>query len=557
MRDIERTVRMRTVQALDNRSIYSTFDEYAAPSGNRGPIGIVRPFAVLSKTTYSAPVTPPIGPAYLAAVLKRAGYDVSIVDAVGADIYRITRSPCNRFNFQGLLTEDIISRLDQNVRIVGVSLMFSQEWIEHRSLIRAIRAARPQAVIVAGGEHSTAMPEYILRDCPEINYIVAGEGEITFLELCHAILLGKSPDQIGGIAFIDDNGRYIQNGLSGRISSIDELPQPAWDLCPVENYFIDNWTMGIAMGRNMPILATRGCPYQCTFCSNPTMWTTRYLMRSPTDVVDEIEHLIEDYQANSIDFFDLTAIVKRDWIIEFCRILSERNICVAWQLPSGTRSEALDEQTLRAIYDAGCRYLVYAPESGSEETLRHIKKKLRLSRLLDSVRTALSIGHTVKVNFIIGFPHERLKNVFETLFLVCRLAIAGCSDCNIAMFAPYPGSELFNQLRSAGTIPELNDDYFRGLILQFDFTVSKSYTPHITGWQLVALRMTGSGLFYILSYGLRPARFVRLLRGLLRGNFQPSNLFEQRISDVLARRRSTKKPLGNTLAGNAIVTVDR
>lgn len=531
----------RSLLPPDNRSVKSCFEAYAAPLGDHSLIQILRPFAVLSKNTYSAPVTLPIGPAYLAAVLEKAGYNVSIIDAVGEDIYRITRSQCNRFNFQGILTKEIINRLDPHVRVLGISMMFSQEWCEHRDLIRAIRVARPSVIIVAGGEHPTSVPEYTLRDCPEVDYVIEGEGELAFLELCHAILCRKPTDQIGGVSFIDRDGRYVRNGLSRRIMSVDELPRPAWHLCSVDNYFVENWTMGIAMGRNMPILATRGCPYQCTFCSNPTMWTTRYLMRPARDVVDEIEQLIKQYRANSIDFFDLTAIVKKEWIVEFCQILREQNVQTIWQLPSGTRSEALDEQTLRMIYETGCRYLVYAPESGSAETLRIIKKKLHLSRLVESIRIALSIGHVVKVNLIIGFPHERLINVLQTLLFAGRMAVMGCHDCNIAIFTPYPGSELYRVLRQNGTIPEPNDDYFRSLILQFDFTVSTSYTPHLRGWQLVTCRTVGSALFYLLSYSLRPVRILRVLRLIFSAHFQPSNLFEQRVSDALARYRFTKR----------------
>lgn len=533
--------RHKPLLELDTRSPASAFDDFRAPSGSTGAIQIIRPFAVLSRTTYSAPVTLPIGPAYLAAVLEKAGYRVSIIDAVGEAIEQIRRTPCGRFNIQGLSSAEIIDRLDPNARVIGLSMMFSQEWIEHRSLIRAIRAAKPEATIVVGGEHATAMPEFVLQDCPEIDYLVTGEGEVGFLQLCFAIFSGGSVEDIGGLCRIDSAGRYVEGGLSRRIAKLDELPQPAWHLCPVENYFIDNWTMGIAMGRNMPILATRGCPYQCTFCSNPSMWTTRYLMRAPDDVVREIQFLIDRYRANSVDFFDLTAIVKKEWIMEFCRTLKSRGIGVTWQLPSGTRSEALDEEALQAIFDAGCRYLVYAPESGSEETLQRIKKRLKLQKLRQSVRAAVAIGHTVKVNVIIGFPHEQWRHVLQTMGFVCQMAVMGAHDCNIAVFTPYPGSELYSQLQTEKSIEPPDDDYFRSLILQFDLTVARSYTPHLAGWQLVACRIAGQALFYVLSYVLRPQRLLRLVQSLRRDRFQPANLLEQRISDIFARRRLLKQ----------------
>ena len=417
--------------------------------------------------------------------------------------------------------------------------MFSQEWIEHRGLIKAIRRSNPDAVIVGGGEHPTSIPEFILRDCPEIDYIVMGEGEITFLELCYRIFHDKNTRDVGGTSFLDDNGTYVFNGLSNRIAHINEIPRPAWHLINVENYFIDNWSMGISMGRNMPILATRGCPYQCTFCSSPSMWTTRYTMRTTTEVVDEIEFLIEQYQANSIDFFDLTAIVKRDWILAFCAELKKRNINITWQLPSGTRSEALDQETLQEIYDTGCKLLVYAPESGSAETLSKIKKKLKLPRLIDSVSHAAAIGHTIKLNFIIGFPHERYRNVFQTIWTVFILALKGASDCHIAIFAPYPGSELYDELRKEGKIERPNDQYFKGLFVIFDYTVLKSYCRHISAPPLLILRLFGMMIFYVVAYASHPRRLIRIIRSVQKERFQAGNLIEQRIFDIIVRRRIT------------------
>jgi radical SAM superfamily enzyme YgiQ (UPF0313 family) len=506
----------------------------------------VRPFAVLSKNTYSAPICLPIGPVYLATLLKSAGYEVSIIDAIGEDVYRITRTPCKRYNLHGLLAEEIIARLDPDVRIIGISMMFSQEWVEHRALINALRAARPYSIIVAGGEHATAVPEYLLRDCPAIDYVVTGEGELTFLELCHSVFAGHFTDEIGGLCSLGPKGEFINPGLSRRIAEVDDLPSPDWALCPVENYFIDNWTVGLAMGRNMPIIATRGCPYQCTFCSSPGMWTTRYIMRDPKKVVDEIEANIEKYRVNSFDFFDLTAIVKKEWIRTFCAELKARGIDIAWQLPSGTRSEALDHETLKAIYDAGCRYLVYAPESGSEESLQLIKKKVRLERLCESVRDAIAVGHTIKINLIIGFPHERLHHVMKTLMLAWRMAILGVHDCNLKSFTPYPGSELHDELRLCGIIPELNDDYFRSLISHFDFTIPSSYSRYVPAWQLLIARNVANIVFYLLSYGLHPGRLLRLFREFHNNRFQPANLLEQRVSDFLARRRWTKAASSRT-----------
>jgi radical SAM superfamily enzyme YgiQ (UPF0313 family) len=377
----------------------------------------------------------------------------------------------------------------------------------------------------------------VLRDCPSIDYLIAGEGELTFLEFLHRFLTEENPSDISGVFSIDPKGQFINNGPARRTSDFSNLPWPAWHLCDLEKFFTGSWSMGIGYGRNILILATRGCPYQCTFCSSPTMWTTRYLMRPVVDVVDEIEFLIKKYQVNSFDFADLTAIIKKEWILEFSNEIKRRNLNFVWQLPSGTRSEALDEKTVKAIYEAGCKFLVYAPESGSKSTLDKIKKRLTLKSLISSITEAVKVGHTIKVNLVIGFPHENRRDVLKTLLFSLRMAFLGVDDVNISIFSPYPGSELFNDLYHDGTIPKIDDEYFKDLIVQFDFTFPKSVCPGISNLEIAVCRFMGMSLFYFLSYTLYPKRLWRLAKNIFGKKFHAGSLFEQRIHDSLVRAR--------------------
>jgi hypothetical protein len=202
--------------------------------------------------------------------------------------------------------------------------------------------------------------------------------------------------------------------------------------------------------------------------------------------------------------------VKKDWTIAFCNELKSRKLDIVWQLPSGTRSEALDSETLQALYDTGCRLLVYAPESGSEHSLEIVKKRVKLDRLTASLKEALRIGHTGKINLIIGFPHETRLDCWKTILYAARVALLGAHDCLISAFTPYPGSELFEELRRDGTIPKIDDAYFEDLLLQFDATVNKSYCRHVGGRELAYYRVLGMGLFCDL---LRrsPTRGLRVL----------------------------------------------
>ncbi len=513
------------------------FIQYQNPAADTdATIVLVKPPIVFSAKAYSTPITMPIGLAYLAAVLERARYRVSVVDCPGEGMNQIWQVPGSPYKVQGLDVEEAIRRIPPSAAIIGVSVMFSQEWPFVRGFVARLRAAFPDARLVLGGEAITALPEYTLRDAPGVDCAVLGEGELAFLQVCHAMLAGQPWAQIPGLAFLRD-GVFATTGLSPRLVNLQDYPWPAWHLMPVETYFQPNFTMGPSRGRNIGILATRGCPYSCTFCSNPSMWTTRYVMRDPHDVVDEIQAYVARYRVNCVDFYDLTAIVKKEWIVEFCQALLARQMAIAWQLPSGTRSEALDAETLDLLYRTGCRYLVYAPESGSPDVLKAVKKKLSLTRIADSILEAKRRGLVVKINLIIGFPFEHRRDMLKTLAFTWAMAWHGVDDCNIAVFTPYPGSELFRELRATGEIPTVDDAYFESLITQFDFTVPKSLCRHVGAVEILLYRVGGMVAFYLLSYLRRPSRLWALVRAATTRRFEARSLFEQRVSDLFRRHR--------------------
>ncbi len=531
------------IKEKDDRHIVDSLIKFSAPKNDDRVVHLCKPFVVLSKNTYSAPVTLPLGLAYIAGVIEKAGYKTRVLDAIGdTKPVLIKRNVNNLYNVQGLDTKEIIDRIDPKACVFGLSLMFTQEWILHRELIKEVKKARPDLMIVVGGEHPTAIPEYILRDCPSIDYIIRGEGELSLLELVHSIYNNDEPSKINGVCFLDKDNNFIDNGLSKRIEYIDEIPRPAWHLLKVNNYFNDYFTSGLARGRNMAILATRGCPYQCTFCSSPSMWTTRYVMRDPKDLADEMEWLIDEFGATSFEFYDLTAIIKKEWTLDFCNELKKRKLTdITWQLPVGTRTEALDQDTLQAIYDTGCRFITYAPESGSDVTLKTIKKKVRLDRLALSMKTAVKIGHTIRLNFIIGFPHETFFDCVRTIFFAVKCAIRyGVSDINFAIFAPYPGSELFKQLELKNKV-KLDDSYIKKLLVQFDLTKSFSYCNNVPGTTLMILRFLGFSFSYLTIYLSRPQKIYRLINNIFKKKFTANSLIEQRVYDMIIRSRLKSK----------------
>ena len=159
----------------------------------------------------------------------------------------------------GLRVEEIVERLDRRADIIGVACMFSVEWLVVRRLIEAIRRAFPRTLLVVGGEHVTACPEYTLTDCASIDVGVLGEGEETLTDLAAAHADGRDLATINGIIY-RCGGALARTPHRTRIRTIDDIPEPDWTIFPLETYIDNALTHGANLGRSMPILASRGCP---------------------------------------------------------------------------------------------------------------------------------------------------------------------------------------------------------------------------------------------------------------------------------------------------------
>jgi len=301
-----------------------------------------------------------------------------------------------------------------------------------------------------------------------------------------------------------------------RIKKIDEIQWPDWEGFPLENYFKEGYGFGVNLGRSMPIIASRGCPYQCTFCSNPNMWTTLWKARDPKDVVEEMKFYLDKYQISNFDFYDLTAIVKKKWIVQFCNLLVENNLNITWQLPSGTRSEAIDRNVAKLLYKSGCRNLSYAPESGSNEILVLIKKKIKLEKMIKSMKDCVFEGLSVKVNIICGFPSEKWKHLIESLKFITQIAWVGCDDMSINQFSPYPGSELFEDLIRTNKV-KLDEKYFIGLSYYSSMTNADSYSRYLSNQEILIFKFIGTSLFYAVNFMRRPWRLFLTLNHVYKG----------------------------------------
>jgi len=518
-----------------------TMSEQVTPRVSTLRVALVRGPVVSTARSVNNEATPCLGLAYVSAYARAHGYAPTIVDAIGEGLNCYWSHPDHAgYTCQGLTVEQVLERMPRDVDVVGFSAMFSGEWPVQRELISAVRREFPRALIVAGGEHITALPEYSLQDCPALDVCVRGEGEHAFYEVLECVSQGRDLAAVNGIAYLDRAGRFRTNQQVPRIREIDRIPWPDWPEGYLEKFWAAGKSYGVCTERDMPMVISRGCPFQCTFCSSPQMWTTLYKLREVDDVIAEITHYQRKYDITAVQLYDLTAITKRSWTIEFCQRLLDEDIHLKWSLPSGTRSEALDRETLELLRKTGCNYLVYAPESGSPETLKRIKKKIHLDRITESMIEAKRQGLTLRANLIIGFPGETRADIFRTLRYGLKLAVKGVDESSTNVFEPYPGSEIFNTLLQQGKL-ELNDGYFLGLTSMYsDFTKTDLITfndamsPSELAWWRLAFMLAA----YAISYALYPWRILRTIRNVLFASHQAATVFEHRLKDAMVRMKA-------------------
>jgi anaerobic magnesium-protoporphyrin IX monomethyl ester cyclase len=483
-------------------------------------------------------MTPPIGLAYIAGSLRAEGHEISLIDGLAESFD--TRHPWGSDCYlYGLSLEEVMDRIDEDTDVIGVSAAFTFEWPICRDLITQLRERFPKAYLIGGGEHITALPENSMREAP-MDAAVLGEGENIVISLMDNF---RDPDfdpsAIDGIAYRTDGGEITVNKRNTRIRDLEDIPRPAWDLMPIGNYLDRGYGFGVDRGRSMPVIASRGCPYQCTFCSNPQMWTTRWVARSVDSLLDELQYYQETYNAENFDFYDLTAIVKKVWIVEFCQKIEERGMSFTWQLPSGTRSEAIDDEVASLLYKSGCRNMSYSPESGSPSVLKRIKKKIKTEDMIVSMSGAVKAGLNIKLNLVFGFPGETYREIAQSFVFIVKMAWAGGHDLSIWAFSPYPGSELFKDLYSNDNLV-MDDAYYDGLRSYSDMSLSISFSENISDGALKKLRWAGTVLFYGVGWLRRPWRPFAMIRNVLSGHQESRS--DLALASLLRRSKMTTKP---------------
>jgi anaerobic magnesium-protoporphyrin IX monomethyl ester cyclase len=395
------------------------------------------PTAYVRSNTYPFSMVPvvmatpliPLGPAYIAASLEQAGYDVKVVDCTFID----------QNKFDPWRVRDAVLSLGPDA--IGLSAL---TWTipSAYQLAEAIKEDSPETPVILGGPHVSALPRRTLRECGAIDAAILGEGERTFPDfLGHLFSKGMGPEMenLSGVAY-RHGGEAAGDTEPVYVEDLDALPSPARHLFPLSEYV--KWSKNFE-ARRTPVasmITSRGCPHRCTFCTRVNNGV-RHRARSPGSVVGEMEEL-KEMGFNEVQIVDDNFTHDRGRVHEICRLIRERGLDLTFQLANGMRVDHVTQELMEAMYDVGFYSIHFGVESGDDRVLRDIQKDITVDQVREAVRITRDIGYELNLFFVIGLPGSTVESEEKTLALMEELGL----PVTYSVCTPYPGSPLWEQM---------------------------------------------------------------------------------------------------------------
>jgi len=360
---------------------------------------------------------PPLGLASIAAVLEREGYQVEILDANALQ-----------------LSESEIAKEIGNVDIIGITAMtpFINSAIK---VAKEIKKGKSDSTVIVGGAHVTVLPEETLSNVPEIDVIVRGEGEETAIELYDALKSGDSLQNVRGITY-RDNGIIKSTPIRPLIAGLDSLPFPAYHLLPLHRYKLHP-----PHGRKLPFMAmltSRGCPYNCVFCSKP-IFGRKFRSQSPQRIASEIDYLGVKFKIKEIAFYDDLFTLDKKRIANLAEEFKKRDLSIPWTCE--TRVDLVTEELLKAMKQAGCYMIAYGIESGNQTILNNLRKKITIEQVRKAVKMTHDTGIQSIGYFMLGSPGETPATIRQTIDFANYLPL---DFAQFSVTIPFPGTDLYN-----------------------------------------------------------------------------------------------------------------
>ena len=408
----------------------------------------------------------PLGMAYISAVLRKNGHDVQGIDA---DAYA--------FNSGQMRT--LLEKLDYDIVATG-GLATCYTFV--KDLARTAKEVRSKVKVVAGGHFISPLPEIVMNST-DIDIGVIGEGEYTFLELVNALEAGKSLHEVKGLIF-KEGGALVRTGPRDVIKNLDELPFPDWDLFDAKDIY-SRYSISSSIfkaRRSLSIFTGRGCPYQCTFCS----YDRRVRIRSVDNILSEIDEMRKRYDIGAFTIMDELFILNNQRATEFCEKLMRKNWKLKWT--ACARVNLVDKKLLKLLKKAGCEFLSYGIESGDVTILNRMKKGITPKQVVKAIRWTKEAGIEPGGSFILGMPGENRETIQNTVKLYKEINKYRSYACEFFFATPYPGTELYDEMRSKGRIPD-EVGYFEKLSVSGDaFNFVVNCTDELSDSELLEIK---------------------------------------------------------------------
>ena len=365
----------------------------------------------------------PLGISYLAAVLEKNGHKVDVIDCQGDE------PATDKLEVE-------LQRLKPDILGVTSATLTFNPALE---IVKAAKRVLPNCLTLMGGPHVTVMDEETLQANPYVDVIVRGEGEQTVLELAQLFSETKLGNLSGveGITF-RKNRQVTHNPQRGFIQDLDALPYPAHEHFDVRKYKVSGKTY-------LPIITSRGCPFQCAFCLASHMCGKGFRARNPKSVVDELEWLRDTYGAEAFAFYDDTFTYDNKRAVAICEEMRNRKFNLPWDCR--TRVDRVTPQLLATLRKTNCLLIHFGVESGSQEMLNAMRKGTTVEQNARAIKWAKMADISVAISVVVGYPGETPKMLEETLEFIRKTEPDYLYMCEAV---PYPGTEMYNVVKKLG-----------------------------------------------------------------------------------------------------------
>lgn len=348
------------------------------------------------------------------------------------------------------------------------------------------------AITMSVGPHVTDRSKESLKECPELDFIIRKEPEVTFKELLLLLEKGESLKNVKGLVY-KNSKKIIFNEDRPYLNNLDDLPIPRHDLLPLDKYVFPFISSKFTF-----VTSSRGCPYHCTFCRQKIMWSKRFRFRSASHIMEELEFL-KNIGVNNILFQSDTFTLNKKIILDLCKKIVKKNLNIKWGCNS--RVDTIDKEMLYWMKKAGCWMIAYGIESGSQDILDKCRKDQTIQQIIKSINLTNKYGIKIYGYFIIGLPGETKETIKETIKFAKKLPIT------FAIFhvaSPYPGTDLYNDAKENNWL-NLSEDLEK---------VDQGGNSPVNYPDLSAEDVMNGIKKAYLSFYLRPIAVFRILKGI-------------------------------------------